>query len=411
MADFSRADVAHLLRRAGFGGSAAQITALMAQPSWAAVVDRVLDTTANPTDSVPPAVDDRDDEWYTAWVAGVWHWMDRMATSPTPIVEKMALFWHSNLASSTENVLPRQVFRQVKTYRALGLGDVHALMQAMAIDPAMLLYLNNANNVAAEPNENFARELMELFTLGNGAFTEADVVGMARAWTGHNLAYATETYAFRPAKHDTGQKTLFGITKNWDGPAAITEIVRGSKQPVCARYLAGRIWSAFAYPNPAPALLDELRDALIAADMDMTAFLRVVFLRPEFRMASTRTALVRSPIEWMVATMRATGMDAATLHPEWWMQRLGQSLYEPPNVSGWKQNAASTGADSSRSPATWTSSRPACPPRPGTRPTRSWWTWSWAPRARAGTARASPASCSTSPPPPQAGRRSRRTRR
>jgi uncharacterized protein (DUF1800 family) len=332
--------VAHLLRRAGFGGMPAEIDALTVLPSWVAVVDRVLDTSANPPDTIPAAVDDRDDPYYPPWVAAVHYWMDRMATTPTPIVEKVALFWHGHLTSSIEDPLTRLVFRQVKTWRAKGLGDVHDLLQAMAVDPAMLHYLDNGFNVADEPNENFARELMELFTMGNGTFTESDVIAMARAWTGHNLTEDQEGYAFRPADHDEGAKTLFGITRNWDGPATITEILRGSRQATSARHLAGKIWSFFAYPNPSAALLDELAAAFVAGGLSMKAFLRVVFLRPEFRLATTRTALVRSPIEWLVAILRHTGLPAATLHPEWWMERLGQQLYAPPNVAGWKQNGA-----------------------------------------------------------------------
>ena len=340
MPDFTRADVVHLLRRAGFGGTPTEISALVALPSWAAVVDRVLDTSANPPDVIPAAVDDTTDEYYPAWVAAVQYWLDRMATTPTPIVEKMTLFWHGNLASSTDAALPRLLFRQIRTYRSRALGDVHDLLQAMAIDPAMLLYLNNATNVAAEPNENFARELMELFTLGNGAFTEADVVGMARAWTGYNYDRPGEQFIYRPNKHDSGPKTIFGITKDWSGPEAITEIVRGSRQATCARYLAGKVWSFFAHPAPAAALVDDLATAFISSGMDVRSLLRAVFLRPEFRLATTRTALVRSPIEWMVAAMRALRMDAATLHPEWFLEPMGQAPYQPPNVSGWKQNAA-----------------------------------------------------------------------
>ncbi|WP_421118732.1 DUF1800 family protein [Aquihabitans daechungensis] len=340
MADFTRPDVVHLLRRAGFGGKPAEITALLALPSWAAVVDRVLDTSANPPDTIPAAVDNDVEKYYPPWVASVQYWLDRMATTPTPIVEKMTLFWHGNLASSTDAALPRHLFRQIKTYRSLALGDVHDLLQAMAIDPAMLQYLNNASNVAAEPNENFARELMELFTLGNGAFTEADVVGMARAWTGYNYDRTGEQFVYRANKHDTGQKTIFGITRDWTGPQALTEIVRGSRQQTCARYLATKIWSFFAYPAPAAALVDDLAATFIASGMNVKALLRAVFLRPEFRVATTRVALVRSPVEWMVASMRALGMNAATLHPEWWLEGMGQAPYQPPNVSGWRQNAA-----------------------------------------------------------------------
>lgn len=304
------------------------------------MVDQVLDTSANPADTIPAAIDDEEGKYYPAWVASVHYWMDRMATTPTPLVEKMTFFWHGQLTSSTDGPLPRRVFRQIKTWRSLALGDIHDLMQAMAIDPAMLDYLDNDKNVAGKPNENFARELMELFTMGNGTFTEAEVLDMARAWTGHGTTSDKSQYQFTPAKHDNGSKTLFGITQNWDGPDTITEIVRGSKQAVCARFLATKIWSFFAAPNPTEALTAELTGALIAANMNAAAFLRYVFLHPEFRSPAVRTGLVRSPIEWQVATMRSVGLPAAVLHPEWWMESIGQELYRPPNVSGWRQNGA-----------------------------------------------------------------------
>ncbi len=340
MADFTRTDVAHLLRRTGFLAKPAEVDALMGLASWSAVVDHALSTAGNPADTIPADIADPGTPLQKAVLSGHVYWMTRMVTTPTPIVEKVAFFWHGILTSAVPNPDMLPVFKQVQTWRRLGLGDLHALMQAMAIDPAMLDYLDNAVNVKQAPNENFARELMELFTMGNGTFTENDVIAMARAWTGHNLQYATQTYLFKPAQHDTGQKTLFGITKNWDGPDAITEIIRGSKQPVAARYLAGRIWSAFAYPNPSASLLDDLTAALIAAEMNVKAFLRVVFLRPEFRVASTRTALVRSPIEWEVAILRATGLGVDQLGLQKYQVRLGQVLYRPPNVSGWRQNRA-----------------------------------------------------------------------
>ncbi len=201
--DFTRTDVAHLLRRAGFFSSADEVDALAAEASWADVVDKVLDASANPPESTPPEVAPLGTTTRDAIVAASRYWYDRMATTPTPIVEKVAFFWHGILTSSVPNPSMGPVFKQIQTWRRLGLGDIHELMQAMAIDPAMLDYLDNADNVKAAPNENFARELMELFTMGNGTFTEADVIAMARAWTGHNLQYATETYVVPggPARH------------------------------------------------------------------------------------------------------------------------------------------------------------------------------------------------------------------
>lgn len=331
----TRGDVAHLLRRAGFGCTAAEVDALAGLPTWEAVVDRVMDTSASPPDVVPPAVTDRTDPWYPPWVAAVQYWIDRMITTPTPIVEKMTLFWHGLFTSSVDKVLPRLVFDQVRTYRAHALGDLHDLAQAMARTPAMLLYLDNETNVVGKPNENFARELMELFLLGQGQYTEADVAAMARAWTGHGYDSTREVYAWNPARHDGGSKTLFGITRAWDGPEAITEIVRGSKQQACARFIAGRVWTHLAGPAPEPALLDALASAFVASGMRIDALVRAVFLRPEFRSPAVRQGLVRSPVEWVATTMRALGLRSADVNPQWYLERCGQRLYAPPNVGGW----------------------------------------------------------------------------
>jgi uncharacterized protein (DUF1800 family) len=336
--DFTRADVGHLLRRAGFGAPTADVESLLALPDWAAVVERVLDTSANPPDVIPAGIEDRANPWYPPWVVGVQYWTDRMATTPTPIVEKMTLFWHGLFTSSVDKLFPRLVFKQIRTYRRLALGDLHELAQAMALDPAMLLYLDNESNVAGRPNQNFARELMELFLLGRGDYAEADVDPMARAWTGHGYDSVNEVYRWNAARHDGGAKTIFGVTRNWDGPETITEMVRGSKQAVCARYIAGKLWAFLAGPAPAPATLDALAASFVAANMEIKALVRAIFLHPDFRAPATKTGLVRSPVEWMVATMKVLGLPAATVHPEWWVERCGQRLYAPPNVGGWRGN-------------------------------------------------------------------------
>lgn len=333
-----RADAAHLLRRSGFSSTTAEVDALAALPSWTAAVDRVLDTSASPADPIPAAVEDRDDPWYPPWVAGVQHWVDRMVTSPTPLVEKMTLFWHGLFTSGTDKVYPRGVFKQVRTYRRLALGDLHTLAQAMAVDPAMLVYLDNESNVAGAPNENFGRELMELFLLGRPGYAEADVAAMARAWTGHGLDRDTEAYAFTPSRHDGGTKTLFGITRAWDGPATITEMVRGSRQQTCARYLTAKLWAFLAGPPIAPATLDALSGAFVSSGMQIRALVRALFLHPDFRAPATRTGLVRSPVEWIAAVTKAVGLRSTDLHPEWFVERCGQRLYQPPNVGGWRGN-------------------------------------------------------------------------
>lgn len=333
--DFTRADVAHLLRRAGFGGSPAEIDDLTALASWAAVVDRVLDTTATFPDFVPPAVDDRVEPNYGPWVAGVHHWMDRMVTSPTPIVEKMTLFWHGHFTSGIAKAPLRQVFRQVSTYRRLALGDLDDLAQAMAVEPAMLKYLDNDANVAGRPNENFAREVMELFLLGRDGYQEQDVPEMARAWSGHRYDASTESYRWVPSDHDDGTKQIFGITRRWDGPETLTEMIRGSKQQVCARHIARHVWAYLAGPPASTATLGALTAAFTGSGMQVKELVRAVFLHPEFRSPATRTGLVRSPADWMAATMKVLGMGSEVLRTHGYMPRAGQKLYDPPTVAGW----------------------------------------------------------------------------
>ena len=334
-----RRDAAHLLRRAGFGGSLAEIDALAASTNWAAAVERMLDTSAVPAVVRPPAIDDPTVNGYERWVIATQWWIERMATTTAPLAERMVLFFHNHFVSGTDKVDIAKLVTQHQLFRTGGLGNYHDLVQRMAVDPAMLQYLDNAANVAGAENENFAREVMELFTMGNFTFAETDVISMARAWTGHGLDYTKQRYEFHPAKHDTGTKVLFGLSRNWDGPAALTEIITGSKKQVAAEFLAAKLWSYFAYPKPAAALVTQLANTFIASGHDLKALVRAILMHPQFLAPAARNALVRSPIEWFVAGQKAIRLPATLTHPEWFLSNMGQEPFQPPNVSGWKQNA------------------------------------------------------------------------
>lgn len=334
-------DAAHLLRRVGFGAKPAEIMTLAALPTWSDAVDAVLNTSRAPGPlAAPPEMGDPGAQDYWRWVKATQVWVDRMRTTPAPIVEKMALFWHGHFTSSREKVAMPLLWDQLQLYRTLALGDFHELTQRMAVHPAMLIYLDNSTNVARSPNENFGRELMELYLMGNGTFTEADVVAMSRAWTGHGTNSADTAYEPHPALHDDGQKTLFGITRNWDGPAAITEILRGSQAAVSSRYIAAKLWAYFAGTQATPALVDDLAAAFRGSGLSIRALVRAILMRPEFLSAEVRTGLVRGPIDWVVATARALGVAAPDFNPEWYLGTMGQEPFAPPNVSGWRSNSA-----------------------------------------------------------------------
>lgn len=332
-------DVAHLLRRAGFGGTPNQISAL-ALYDLAQVVDHVLDVSTAPAVTPPALVLDNAANSYERWVTGLQWWHDRMATTPAPIVEKMTLFWHNHFVSSADKSEFTSVWQQLGTFRRLALGSFTNLAQAAAIDPAMLDYLDNRTNYVGAPNDNFARECMELFTMGPSNYTEADVVAGARAWTGHSTSSDRLTYAFKANRHDNGNKTIFGITKNWNGPDVINEICTGSKQQATARFIATKIWTWFAHANPPSDVVDALAGSFITSNMNITALLRTMFLRPEFYSAAAKQGHVRTPVEFVVAAMRYTGLAASAIHPEWYLAPMGQQLMYPPDVSGWRGNEA-----------------------------------------------------------------------
>lgn len=349
------ADIAHLLRRTEFVARPERVAAL-AQGTIAQAVDDVLTTSLNGVVTLPPEIAVHDSAnagaqytWAVNW------WCERMLRAPRPVQEKLTLFWHGHFTSSWRNGgINRSdwMMHQNQLYRELALGDLHELTQRMAIEPAMLVYLNNANNVSSAPNQNFARELLELFTLGVGNYTEDDVVAASRAWTGHNALSPTYAYTFRSTRHDNGDKTFFGITKNWDGPDIIAEILRDNpdKQLVAARRITRKLWEFFAHQGPPAALVDELATQFVAGGLRTDVVVRAMLNRPEFYEPASTQGLVRTPTDLVVALAHHTGLGWDVLNPGSWGGKMGQSLFHPPNVAGWKSNGAwlNTGAVAAR---------------------------------------------------------------
>ncbi len=315
----------------------ADIDALTAL-DWPDLVEHVLDTSGATDPSIGvPNLDEGRGFWQN-YVDMTWFWLERCRTTHAPLVEKMVLFWHGHLCTSLDKVFERQwLFDQNQLFRTHGLGNFEDLVQRASVQPAMLAYLDNDRNVAGSPNENFARELMELFTLGVGNYTEDDVTESARAWTGHTINDAG-AYTFVPEAHDWGTKSFFGDTRNWDGPMIIDHIINGPKSATVARFIATKLWSFLAYPNPEAEVVDAIAGAFQSSGMEIKPLIRAILLHPAFRSDRARTGLVRSPIEYVVAGMRMTGFGCDVAHPEWTLRSMGQQPFYPPNVSGWRQN-------------------------------------------------------------------------
>ncbi len=329
------ADVMHLVRRSGFGGTPSQLASMIGLDR-SVVVNSLLDAPRTPLTF--PVLNSGDSDYAQLTVLRRW-WLQRMIDVPNPIEEKLTLFWHNLLPTSYWKVpYPNLLLAQNTILRDGAFGNIADLVKAISINPAMLIYLDNWLNSKTAPNENFARELMELFTLGvDNGYTQADVVESARAWTGYTVN-ANRQYTFDSSLHDAGSKTIFGITQNWNGLQVIDEILSGSRSTLSTRFLAKRFWAFYAGPTDDAVLIDSLASDLRAVNLNTKEFLRRMFNRDEFYAERSRNTLVRSPIEWGVALLRATSLGAAATGLDWALAALGQVPFEPPSVSGWKPN-------------------------------------------------------------------------
>ena len=238
----------------------------------------------------------------------VW-WLDRMAAVTAPTPERLTWFWHGHFATSEEKVnRPNLMLAQNQTLRRLGLSDFRSLTQAMIADPAMIMWLDGQTNRLQEPNENLGRELMELFTLGVGHYSETDVRESARALTGWSVDPNKGTATLRPAKHDATVKTVLGRAAPYDADGLVDLLVG---TPESARFVATRLWTRLVSPVPPDAAeLDRLAVAY-GPRTDLTALLRAIATSTAFH--DPASSLVKAPVEWATGLARALGARPAAL--------------------------------------------------------------------------------------------------
>ena len=341
----TRPEAAHLLRRAAVGGTTGQIDRFVGM-TRAAAVNKLFNTSVTPDLPFWRVFASGDDD-YRAQTKMIEWWVDRMITSPPTIEEKLTLFLHGHFATGRHKVEDaRLMWDQHRVFRSLGRGSFRTLLERVSLGSAMLIFIDNETNVVGAPQENFAREFMELHTVGNGNFTEADVVAMARAWTGHNTVGATRannwvydpTYVFKPEEHDNGQKTLFGIRKNWDAHDTLDEVCTGVKAQDTAEFFTRKMFSFYVHTNPSPAVITELANGFRRSGLNIGSLLRSILMHDEFWKRSTRYALVKSPAEYMVDIMRRNRLRSSNDFVRWRMERMGMVLFDPPTVAGWGQN-------------------------------------------------------------------------
>ena len=261
-------------------------------------------------------------------------WLRQMLVTPDPLRERMTLFWHNHFVSGMQKVLsPQLMYRQNVLLREHALGNFRELLHTVARDPAMVRYLDSAFNRKGQPNENFARELMELFTLGEGNYSEQDVKEVARAFTGWSINPNTGEFVFRPAQHDDGPKTVLGRQGNFGGDEVLDILL---DRPETAALIAGKLWREFVSPKPAPAEVARIASALRDSGYDIRAALRVLFTSDAFYAPAHRGVLVKSPVDLVVGTLRQFEFEVPDGLPfVFAMGQFGQVLFAPPNVKGW----------------------------------------------------------------------------
>jgi len=381
--DWNRARAAHLLERAGFGGTPAEIDALAKLSPEEAVrrlvyfegvhgdelpafdhsgvfeegLDRFPPSRPATTDlakaqgealgvkvkpggnrRVQPVVNKffywlRASKLETDRVA--YWWAQRMLVSPYPLQEKMALFWHGHFATNEDKVRDyRKMLIQLELFQREGLGNFRTLLIGVAQDPAMLAFLDAGVNVKGAPNENFAREIMELFTMGVGNYSEHDIREAARAFTGWN--FAGVAFRIDESKHDDGPKEVLGRTGAFDGVQVIDIILQEKPTP---EFVAAKLYRFFVRDDPDPALKAELGRRLKAANYEIAPFLEMLFLSRDFHAPESVATHIKSPVELVVSTYRKLGLKEVPGVPDFneTTTALGQRLMHPPTVAGWAQ--------------------------------------------------------------------------
>ncbi len=384
-ADWSYARAAHLLERAGFGGAPETVAALAAMAPEVAVAHLVdyeeVDASSLPAfvesgiwgeemladvdDSLtfregiararqqgslygvkPRAAGVRPDQpiidinYYRnyatrhEWLRAANWWAERMMLTPRPLEEKMALFWHGHFATEQEKVRDyRLMLDQIAMLRQNATGNFRDLLLGISQDPAMLIYLDNRKNVVGHANENFAREIMELFALGVGNYTEQDIKEAARALTGwRNVG---RRFIDDRSQHDTSEKTILGRTGNFDGEDLVDILL---EEEVTARFIAGKIYRYLVRSDPGEELVGRLAAVLRDGGYELKPLLRTIFLSRDFYAAPSFATQIKSPVQLLVSTYRKLGLEKipGNLYFPLVSSQLGQALGDPPNVAGWE---------------------------------------------------------------------------
>lgn len=353
-APLSYDDARHLLNRTGFGATDAEIRRFTGMTRESAAL-RLLAETHQTTDTPPPpwtsaagplryphgganapemARKQFQQEQIREGLQLRGWWVNEMLTTTSPLTEHMTLFWHNHFVSSQQKVkFAELMYRQNVTLRANALGHFGDLLHAIARDPAMVIYLDNAQNRKGTPNENFAREVMELFTLGEGHYSEQDIKEAARAFTGWSVDRDRGSFVFRRFIHDFGPKTVLGRSGDLDGDDVLDILLA---QPATAEFITRKLWREFVSPDPDPATVTRIATRFRNTRYDIKVVLYELLTSEAFYAKENRGVLVKSPIDLVVGSLRQFDLKPTEPVPfAVAAAAMGQNLFSPPNVKGW----------------------------------------------------------------------------
>lgn len=327
--------VRHLMRRGGFGAKPSEIKELV-ELGPAKTIDRIL---GKSNTQALEAFEQESSQIVSAIRSGgsidslaAW-WLHRMIHTPSPLVEKITLFWHGHFATGADKVNDIELMvQQNKLLREHALGDFRKMVHEVSKDPAMLLYLDSASNRKTHPNENYARELMELFCLGEGNYTEQDVQQLARCFTGWEIR--RKSFRFNPYQHDSGLKTLLDRQGIESGEEAIDAVLAHRSMPT---FIAGKLVRFFVCdePNPTAEFLEPLAEVFRKSDFTIEPLVRTILSSKLMLSDWSVGKKVRSPIDFMVESIRSLQVTTNLDRLAKGLDGIGQALFNPPNVKGW----------------------------------------------------------------------------
>ncbi|MBE3559529.1 MAG: DUF1800 domain-containing protein [Ktedonobacteraceae bacterium] len=327
------AQIGHLLRRAGFGATPDELASYSAL-GYQGAVDRLLNYQQVPDDEMENRLKTLNLDLNKPQDGQRW-WLLRMAWTKRPLLEKMTLFWHGHFTSGFSKVGGKNFMRMIvqnQFLRAHAFDTFDNLLLGITADPAMLAYLDLTKSRKNAPNENYARELMELFTLGLGHYTQQDVSNAAAALTGWHVRPFETSARYYPQDHNTLSKTFLGQTGNFD----YKDIVRIlANHPATPWFIARKLFTFFAYENPSNDDLKPLVDAYNKSNHNMGEVMRALLLSPQFSSAKAYRSRIKSPVEFTVGAYRALGVQGGDASLPGLTTVMGQTVFNPPNVAGW----------------------------------------------------------------------------